>query len=226
MTSKQGNNKNLFFYYLARMFYVVYFPISVMIPYLAYRGLREIKQSASLQGLILFMALYGGFAMSLKSIFGSFEQVFAVDLETVGLLVAIGMLARGLGKQYAKRVEGGSRNQSTMALLYGFFVGLSALAYTQNLAELAICSLAIGAFIYGVINVNTIVSINEEIQNETRASILSFESMMRRLASALVLFSYGFMLDVSNFGLIMAIFATILIFGYLIYTKLNSKFIE
>ncbi|KXK26746.1 MAG: Major Facilitator Superfamily protein [candidate division WS6 bacterium OLB20] len=160
-------------------------------------GLRKVRHDRVLLGLIVSFSAFGAVAQAVKSLFGSFSDVFALPVEYIGVLVGAGMLLRALAKRNAARFD----HVPDFMLLALMVAGL-ALAASGSIATAVLGLLVFNSF-FGVIAIRSKVRIHDGVEDSIRASVLSFNSLVSRFVHSGVLSGMGFMIAASSFSQLM-----------------------
>lgn len=180
-------------------------------------GLTALK-SPLLAQLFLILAIYGGFFFSIKSIFGSFGDLYQFDLKLIGLLVGLGALARALGsKIYA--------HNQTISKLHILIL----LACVILLASISSVKVIIVLFLTFLLGVGYLLSaldgdIHELAQDHIRSSLFSLKRLIMRLVSSGYLLVYGLFVEKGWFSTLMICLGVLMTITILVTTNYsNSK---
>lgn len=168
--------------------------------------------------IVLLAGILGGYAISIKTLAGSFVDVFDSSPQIIAWLVSLVFLSRAIGKKFAVNVE----KVGYKVLFVLLLVSLVILAYAPNVIVAGIALIA-GNFILGVLLILLNSVLVEETIDGIEASVLSLRNLLVRTFSSGYLFLFGLLLARIEFGNV--ILLTILMFLVLglIYYRYSVK---
>jgi MFS family permease len=155
--------------------------------------------------IVVLAGILGGYAISIKTLTGSFVEVFDSSPQIVAWLVSLVFLSRAIGKKFAVSVE----KLGYKLLFILLLLTLVILAYAPNII-IAGFALIVGNFILGVLIILLNSFLVEETVDGIEASVLSLRNLLVRTFSSGYLFFFGFLLARIEFGNV--ILLTILLF--------------
>lgn len=159
-------------------------------------GLSSLK-NPTFQQLFLILAIFGGFFFTIKSIFGSFGELYNYPVKQIGFIVGLGALFRSAGSALYAKYE----SLTKLPLL----IIMSVLIITLSLGTplYIVATLILFQLLTGYV----IASIDGDIQDlasdHIRSSLFSFKRLIMKLFSSAYLFIYGFLVDMGQFSLMM-----------------------
>lgn len=157
-------------------------------------GLLEIRHKPKILGLLVLSALSVAFLVSLKWLYNPLLQSMGIPLQYWGLVMGIALLLPLLGiKLY--------RSSDKTSIVAAFLLLLAAIVpigYIQ-LAAISIGAVYAAYLISGYLDIATDVALNDAIESNSRASILSLGSLMSRLAASVYLPVAGLVIEKSTF---------------------------
>jgi len=160
-------------------------------------GVKILSNTLFLQ-LIVFVALFGGYAFTVKSILGSFGSIYSIDVVTVGFFVGIGGLFRSIGgKLFAEYPTKSVLLISIMTALLVLVPGVSS-KYTIVLGSM----MSLQVFL-GYIQSKVDGDIHDLASDHVRASVFSLKRLIVKLCSSIYLAIYGYAIGVGQFSLVM-----------------------
>jgi MFS family permease len=170
------------------------------------------------QQMFLILAVFGGFFFTIKSIFGSFGDLYNYPVETIGVIVGLGSLTRAIGSGiYAKY-------QSLTKLPLLIIMSVMIIMLTFSSPNIIIITLLMFQLQVGYVLSSIDGDIQDLAQDHIRSSMFSFKRLIMKLFSSGYLFLYGFMVDLGLFSLMMlGIGVTMLLVSYLTrtYSRVN-----
>lgn len=171
----------------------------------ATEGIHYVKSTKGLFLLIIFVSIVFGYNLSLKTILGTFDEIFNIDIKYIGLMIGMNYFIGSLGYKLEKH----SKFIKTQFLVLMTLISFGLILLTNN--PIYIFSLLIfGIFINGFIVMRIKIQLHEMINNSIRASVISLHNLLARLLSSTYLFLAGYILDLLSFNWL--IYLTILIF--------------
>lgn len=175
-------------------------------------GLRSVRQPLLAQ-VILIASIFGGFTFTIKSIVGSYGDIYGIDVATVSLYIGLGGLARALG---GKLYSGYAANKAIIPLLITAFLtlitGLASTA-TMSLNLILLLQVAIG-YISSQIDGD----MQEIVIDHVRSSVFSLKRLILRLVSSIILTIYGYAMD-NNIQNLVILAIAIIMFMSLFFAK-------
>lgn len=159
-------------------------------------GISALKDN-TFQQMFLVLAVFGGFFFTIKSIFGSFSDLHNYPVQTIGVIVGLGSLARAIGGGvYAKY-----QSLTKLPLLITMSVMIITLAISSP--NIIIITLLTFQFFVGYILSAIDGDIQDLAQDHIRSSMFSFKRLIMKLFSSAYLFLYGVMVGLGLFSLMM-----------------------
>lgn len=159
-------------------------------------GISALKDN-TFQQMFLVLAVFGGFFFTIKSIFGSFSDLHSYPVQTIGVIVGLGSLARAIGGGvYAKY-----QSLTKLPLLITMSVMIITLAISSP--NIIIITLLTFQFFVGYILSAIDGDIQDLAQDHIRSSMFSFKRLIMKLFSSAYLFLYGVMVGLGLFSLMM-----------------------
>lgn len=159
-------------------------------------GLSSLK-NATFQQLFLILAIFGGFFFTIKSIFGSFGELYNYPVEQIGFIVGLGALFRSAGSALYAKYES--------LIKLPLLIGMSAMIISLTLASptLIVLILLFFQLLVGYVLSSIDGDIQDLASDHIRSSLFSFKRLIMKLFSSAYLFIYGFMVDIGQFSLMM-----------------------
>lgn len=180
-------------------------------------GLSALKDNI-FQQMFLVLAVFGGFFFTIKSIFGSFGNLYNYPVETIGLIVGLGSLTRAIGSGiYAKY-------QSLTKLPLLIIMSVMIILLTISSPNVIIITLLAFQLLVGYVLSSIDGDIQDLAQDHIRSSMFSFKRLIMKLFSSGYLFLYGLMVDLGLFSLMMfGVGVTMILVVYLTrsYSRVN-----
>jgi MFS family permease len=180
-------------------------------------GLRALTDRIFLQ-MFIVLAVFGGFFFTIKSIFGSFGDLYNYPVELIGIIVGFGALSRSLGSGiYAKF-------QTLTKLPLLIVMSLMLIILSLSSPSIIIIILLIFQLLVGYVLSSIDGDIQDLAQDHIRSSIFSFKRLIMKLFSSGYLFVYGLMVDLGLFSIMMiGLGLSMLLVAYLTrsYTRVN-----
>ena len=167
------------------------------IPSIIKEGLGSLR-NPTIKQLFIFIALFGGYFFSVKSIVGSFVNIHGVSVSTIGIAVGVGGLIRSLGgKLYAEfqrpNIVGLTILMSSAVLLMGAFPSFATV----------IGFIYVNQLLFGYILSKIDGDIHEFASDHVRASLFSLKRLIARLVASGYLVLYGLAIGANQFSLMM-----------------------
>lgn len=159
-------------------------------------GLSSLK-NPTFQQLFLILAIFGGFFFTIKSIFGSFGELYNYPVEQIGFIVGLGALFRSAGSALYAKYES--------LIKLPLLIGMSAMIISLALASptLIVLILLFFQLLVGYVLSSIDGDIQDLASDHIRSSLFSFKRLIMKLFSSAYLFIYGFMVDIGQFSLMM-----------------------
>lgn len=159
-------------------------------------GLSSLKDN-TFQQMFLVLAVFGGFFLTIKSIFGSFGDLHNYPVQIIGVIVGLGSLARAIGSGvYAKY-------QSLTKLPLLITMSVMIILVSISSPNMIIITLLSFQLIVGYVLSAIDGDIQDLAADHIRSSLFSFKRLIMKLFSSGYLFLYGFMVDHGLFALMM-----------------------
>ncbi len=159
-------------------------------------GLKSLADT-TFQQMFLILAIYGGFFFTIKSIFGSFGDIYGYPIEIIGIVVGMGALFRSLGSAIYVKYDVIPKLPLLilMAILIFFLV--------VNHPLVVILILLTFQLLVGYVLSSIDGDIQDLAPDHIRSSLFSFKRLIMKLFSSLYLFVYGIMVGLDSFVLMM-----------------------
>jgi len=170
-------------------------------------GLHSL-QKPTFKQLFIIVALFGGYSFTTKSIFGSFGTQFNLNITTIGIIVGVLGLVRGLGsKIYAEYPRFNLLLITLLISVSIFFAGM----FPQHVPDIGI--ILFTQFLVGYVGSKIDGDIHNLASDHVRASLFSLKRLSIRLVASSYLAIYGLMVGAGNFSLYMYGTGMILLLG-------------
>ena len=154
-------------------------------------------QNPIFQQLFMILAIFGGFFFTIKSIYGSFGELYEYPVEQIGIIVGLGALFRSAGSAiYAKYDQ-----IIKLPLLIIMSIMIAVLAISSPLFMIII--LLLFQLLVGYVLSAIDGDIQDLAADHIRSSLFSFKRLIMRLFSSVYLLIYGYMVDVGKLSLMM-----------------------
>lgn len=160
----------------------------------AVTGLLEIRRKPKILSLLAVSALSVAFLVSLKWFYNPLLQSMGIPLQYWGLVMGIALLLPLLGIKLYRL----SRKTSIVVAFLLLLVAIVPIGYIQ-LAAISIGAVYVAYLISGYLDIATDVALNDAIESNSRASILSLGSLMSRLVASAYLPAAGLVIEKSTF---------------------------
>lgn len=170
------------------------------------KGLDEVRHSPFILHLIILSAASAAFLLSLKWFYNPLLETMGIPLEYWGVIMGLGLLMPLLGIRAYQRSP--KSNIAVAGLL--LIASIVPIGIIQ-LAIVSISAMYITYAISGYLDVALDVALNEHIQSNGRAGILSLGSLLSRLGGSMYMPLAGFMLERNSFIVLMASTAGLLL---------------
>lgn len=151
-------------------------------------------KSPIVRQMFWLFAIYGGFFFSIKSIFGSFGELYSFNLTTIGWLVGLGGLAKSIASYIYARYEKISK------LLFVGLMSLTVLFVAVPSPQLSIVLLLAYVFLVSYFMSHLDGDLHDVAHNHIRASLFSIKRLIFRLFSSIYLFFIGHAISGGNFS--------------------------
>lgn len=151
----------------------------------SFRSLR----TPVLRQIFFILAVFGGFFFSVKSIFGSFGQLYGYSLTSIGWLIGLG----GLVKSFASLLYARLQKAPKLALAIAMAIFILTSGFSGSILS-AVLLLAF-MFVVGFLMSHIDGDIHELASDHIRASLFSFKRLTIRLFSSIFLFFIGLAID-------------------------------
>jgi ACDE family multidrug resistance protein len=178
-------------------------------------GLRSLRNPTFKQ-LFIIVALFGGYSFTIKSIFGSFGNIYHIDVATIGLIVGLGGLTRSIGGKLYAEIQ---KQNITLATI---LVALSIILMGIFPTYYAVVGLMLfNQLLFGYILSKIDGDIHDLASDSVRASLFSLKRLIMRLVASSYLALYGIAVGVGQIALIMygtgigLLLGVVLAWGYL-----------
>ncbi|MEK7526468.1 MAG: hypothetical protein AAB546_03240 [Patescibacteria group bacterium] len=185
----------------------------------AFRGIKDITSNSRLKNLIIVSSVFGAFFLSIKWFYNPLFEKINIPVTFWGLITSGAFLLIAVGVQlYRKKDSFGLAATSLLTLAAIFLIGVTSYWLVP------LFGIWLMHILRGYQDTLLGVEMNEAITTNRRASILSFDSLLTRLGSAIYIAGAGLLLPKTSFLVLMLI--TILFVGSLIsipLIKLNKK---
>lgn len=168
--------------------------------------------------LLIIAGILGGYAISVKTIVGSFSDVFRLSPQYISWLVAFVFLSRSMGKMSAIYME----RLGYKVLFSLFLLTLILLAFAQSILIVGI-ALLLGNFVLGVILILLNSELVEEIEDGIEASVISLRNLLVRTCSSLYLFLFGVIIVRSNFSTVIMLTIVIFMILGITYIRISRR---
>jgi len=183
-------------------------------------GLRSVRKPLLAQ-VILIASIFGGFTFTIKSIVGSYGDIYQIDVATVSLYIGLGGLARAIGgKLYSVYTANTSFIPLFTTASLTLIAGLSSTA-AMSLNLILLLQIAIG-----YISSQVDGDMQEIVEDHVRSSVFSLKRLILRLVSSIILTIYGYALDNSLQNLVILGIAIIMFVSLYIAKRYVSLKIE
>ena len=175
-------------------------------------GLRSVRQPLLAQ-VILIASIFGGFTFTIKSIVGSYGDIYGIDVATVSLYIGLGGLARALG---GKLYSIYTANKAFIPLFTT--ASLTLIASLSSTAAMSLNLILLLQIAIGYISSQIDGDMQEIVEDHVRSSVFSLKRLILRLVSSIILTIYGYALDNSLQNLVI-LGVAIIMFVSLFFAK-------
>jgi MFS family permease len=177
-------------------------------------------QNPIFKQLFIITGLFGGYAYTIKTIFGSFGSQFHINVATISVLIGLSGLLRALGgKLYA---EWPTTNMLGVSLVIGLAVLATGIFPTY--VPVVIFTL-LTQLLSGYLGSKMDADIHDLASDHVRASLFSLKRLLIRISASSYLLLYGLALDMGKFSLVMVGIGGILLVGVIFsWYYLTSKY--
>ncbi len=189
----------------------------------AKEGIIHIKNNNTLISILILNALVSGIFLSTKWFYNPFFETLGINISWWGILISLASLLSIAGVFLYKKFTSNKIIEYYVFLIILF--GLTSLLNSRfsivSLPSLMLAHLVGSGYIQTFFEVN----INSHLSDSTRASVLSFGSLLIRLTSSIYIYATGLIIANYNLSHLFIFTAAILtIIGLPFVFKLNSKF--
>lgn len=179
-------------------------------------GIKSLRHPIIAQ-LFLVIAIFGGFTFTIKSVIGSFGDIYGLNVMTISLYVGISGLARAIGgKLNAHFPTQKSWLPLTITGILTFFVSIMSGA-NAVLNSILVLQVAIG-YISSLIDGD----LQELVSDHIRSSIFSIKRLTMRFFSSIFLAMYGFAVDHQSYNIMLFGVALMMLVSVVISKKYTS----
>ena len=188
---------------------------------LAIEGLNVVRGSWFVISSILVLSFIRVYHSNIKFVLNSLVDNKLFSLHWLSLLVGIEVILYMFGMQFSKKLKF-INLQRWLSFVLSLFI-LAVLS--KNLGYISIVIFILSAFPLGVIVVQVMHQLNKKINDNIRASVLSFSNLISRLTNSLFLLLIGYVLGLASWeGLLFVyVLISILILILVIYVGQLKK---
>lgn len=188
---------------------------------LAIEGLNVVRGSWFVISSILVLSFIRVYHSNIKFVLNSLVDNKLFSLHWLSILVGIEVILYMFGMQFSKKLKF-INLQRWLSFVLGLFI-LAVLS--KNLGYVSIVIFILSAFPLGVIVVQVMHQLNKKINDNIRASVLSFSNLISRLTNSLFLLLIGYILGLAGWkGLLFVyVLISILILILVIYVEQLKK---
>lgn len=178
-------------------------------------GIKDVFTNKKLKSLIIISSTFGAFFVSVKWFYNPLFESLNIPVSYWGIITGAAFLFIAVGAQFYKKFDK-LNLEKTSLLSFVFIILIGATRHWLiPLAGVWLTHIA-----RGYQDTHLGVEINEAIKTNRRASILSLNSLLIRLASAIYIASAGFILPKSSFFVTMTI--TVVVIAAIIFQPLKN----
>jgi MFS family permease len=176
----------------------------------AYEGIAYTLRSKPLMGMMLITTLLYGFGLNIKSLFGSFSEVFSLSVNQIGYLVGAGIFIRAVGAKLAHKFN-------YDLLVVGF--GIASLVFVSSVGKLGITTICffIVQLLIGYFIAKSDAETHELAIDRYRASVFSLRKLSARLFNSAHLWLIGYFLTINSFSSLMQVTGAVIVIGLISY---------
>lgn len=188
----------------------------------AKEGIHHIRSNGALVSILILNALVSGIFLSTKWFYNPFFESLNIKVSWWGILISLAFLLSVFGVFLYKKFTTNKIIWYYILLIILF--GLTSLL-NSNLSFISLPSLMIAHLIgAGYIQTFFEIDINNHLADSTRASVLSFGSLLIRLTSSLYIYTAGIIITNSNLSYLFIFTAILLtVIGLPFIIKLNKQ---
>ncbi len=184
----------------------------------AFLGIKTIFTDKILLVSITFSLAIGGYIAGVKSLLGTFNDIFNLNVQYVGIIVGLSMLTRAIGAKLFHKFDGIRTYHLTLIA-----IALTLLsAYSKNVLVPALFIIIANFFII-LIDLRMDLVITDLAHANYRASVLSFTNLLTRAFTSVYLLFAGFMIKQINFAFLMLSTAFLFLIILLVYEAMNNR---
>jgi MFS family permease len=144
----------------------------------------------ALKWLFLLIAIVGGFAFTIKTIFGNFGELFAISVTHIGWLIGLGGLARAVGARLSVKLSLFSLPQ--ISFVIGFLLLCTSISPSFRSMAILLMLVQVGIGYFGSVLDG---EMHEQLNAQIRGSIFSIKRLVMRLFSSFYLAVFGYLAD-------------------------------
>lgn len=160
-------------------------------------GIKSLK-NVVLRQLFILVAIVGGYSFTIKSIFGSFGELYHIDVASIGLIIGLGGLARSIGaKLYAEL-----QYQNIISIIVALGISIIAIGYFPSYLVVVIIMLS-AQILFGYALSKIDGDLHDLAHDHIRASLFSLKRLTMRLVASSYLLLYGYALGLGQHVLMM-----------------------
>lgn len=173
--------------------------------------------------LFIIIAIFGGFSLTIKSILGSFGEIYQIDVLAISLYIGLGGLARAIGgKLYAHLPSKQAFYSLGLVTFFAFWIAILR-SPTWIMNWILILQIGIG-YILSMVDGD----IQDLVSDHVRSSIFSLKRLIMRLVSSIFLALYGLGVDHGRYtivmlGMVFAMLSAMLLSKKYIFANLNKQ---